>query len=109
LLESAIDIGLVMEVQYDSRKGNQAPIANNDIAIGNRLTFNDVQGSTLLALVASDLDQRERFISLEGSRRIGNAMSASIEARIFSNTTAQTQLYSLRSDDYLEFLITRYF
>jgi len=55
------------------------------------------------------IDQRERFISLEGSRRIGNAMSASIEARIFSNTTAQTQLYSLRSDDYLEFLITRYF
>ena len=109
LFDSATDIGLVMEYQYDSREGNLAPIANNDIALGSRLTFNDVQDTTLLALVASDLDQRERFISLEGSRRLGDDMSLNIEARLFSNTTPQTQLYSLRDDDYLELLLTRYF
>jgi len=109
LFDSATDIGLVMEYQYDSREGKRAPIANNDIAIGSRLTFNDAQDTSLLALVASDLDQRERFISLEGSRRLGGDMSASIEARFFSNTTPQTQLYSLRDDDYIELLLTQYF
>jgi len=109
LFDSATDIGLVMEYQYDSREANQAPIANNDIAIGSRLTFNDVQDTTLLALVASDLDQRERFISLEGSRRLGDNMSVNIEARFFSNATPLTQLFSLRDDDYLELLLTRYF
>jgi len=109
LFSSATDIGLVMEYQYDSRDGNRAPIANNDIAIGSRLTLNDVQDSTLLALVASDLDQRERFISLEGSRRLGEEMSISLEARFFSNTAPQTQLFWLRSDDYLELLLTHYF
>ncbi|MCF6324338.1 MAG: hypothetical protein L3J89_08455 [Gammaproteobacteria bacterium] len=109
LFDSATDIGLVMEYQYDSREANQALIANNDIAIGSRLTFNDVQDTTLLALVASDLDQRERFISLEGARRLGDDMSVNIEARFFSNTTPQTQLFALRNDDYLELLLTRYF
>lgn len=109
LFDSATDIGLVLEYQYDSRDERHVPIANNDVAVGSRLTFNDVQDTTLLALVASDLDQRERFISLEGSRRLGDEMSANIEARFFANTTPQTQLYSLRNDDYIEFLVTRYF
>jgi len=109
LFDAATDIGLVMEYQYDSRDHIQTTVANNDIAVGSRLTFNDVQDTTLLALVANDLDQRERFISLEGSRRLGDEMSVNIEARFFSNTTQQTQLYSLRSDDYIELLVTRYF
>ena len=109
LFDSATDIGLVMEYQYDSREGDRTPIANNDIAIGSRLTFNDVQDTTLLALVASDFDQRERFISFEGSRRLGELMSISIESRFFSNTSPQSSLHSLRDDDYFEATLTRYF
>lgn len=109
ILPAATDVGLVLEYQYDSRDGSDAPSANNDIAIGTRITFNDVQDTTLLALVATDLDHRARFISIEGSRRLGETMSVTLEARLFSNTQPQTLLYPLRDDDYLEIVLTHYF
>lgn len=109
VLLDATDIGLVLEYQYDSREGSNAPIANNDIAVGTRFTLNDEADTTLLALVASDLDHRSRFISIEGSRRLSNNLSVDIEARFFSNAQPQSQLYPLRNDDYLELLLTRYF
>ena len=109
LFSSATDIGFVLEYQYDNREGGQPLFTNNDIVAGGRLTLNDVQDTTLLALLASDLDQRERFISIEGSRRLGDETFISLESRFFSNTSPQSTLYSLRDDDYLEVTLTRYF
>lgn len=109
VLLDTTDIGLVLEYQYDSREGTHASPANNDIAIGTRFTVNDEADTTLLALVAADLDHRSRFISVEGSRRLSDNLSIDIEARLFSNAQPQSQLYPLRSDDYLELLLTRYF
>lgn len=108
-LLSATDVGLVLEYQYDSRNGQQAPLSNNDIAIGTRITLNDEDDTTLLAVAATDLEQRTRFISIEASRRLGDNLSINLEARFFSNTTQKTLLYPLRSDDYLEILLTTYF
>ena len=103
------DIGMILEYQYDNRSGLQAPVANNDIAIGTRFTFNDKDDSTLLAVLVIDVEQRSRFVSIEASRRLDNNLSVNIEMRIFSSATPQERLYSLRNDDYFEILLTKYF
>jgi len=109
ILSGVSDLGLVLEYQYDNRNGSTAPLSNNDIAVGSRITLNDEADSALLALISTDLDQRTRFISIEASRRLANSLSINLEARFFSNTTPQALLYPLRNDDYLEISLTHYF
>jgi hypothetical protein len=107
LLDSAIDFGLIAEYLRDNRDG--LTVSNKDLATGFRLAFNDVQSTQLLAFSGIDLDNRERFVSVEGSRRLGQSWRLSLEARFFSNTEPGSALSALRDDDYLEIALAKYF
>lgn len=84
MFDSGLDLGLLSEYTHDSRK---TPIAlDNDIFVGTRLTFNDVQSSELLLGFSQDLKKRgSQLIFIEGSRRIGNSWKATIDVRLFSS------------------------
>jgi hypothetical protein len=62
--ESTIDVGLLLEYQYDGRNEFEpVTIADNDVFVGTRLAFNDVQDTAVLAGLSYDTDTGETFIT----------------------------------------------
>ena len=106
--DSTLDLGLIAEYLRDNRKLGTS-VSDQDIATGFRLAFNDVQSTELLAFTGIDLNNNERFSSIEGSRRLGQSWKISLEARFFSNTEPDSTLHSLRDDDYLQLSLAKYF
>lgn len=103
------DLGLISEYQFDDRSGARQQVAQNDIALGFRWAFNDLDGSEVLGIMSEDLDSGNRFLSLELSRRITDHWKVEAEARFFSNIGAGTLEFDLREDDYFQFELRRYF
>lgn len=104
-----LDLGLVGEYIYDER-GDLAPTPfANDIFVGTRLAFNDVDGTELLAGGLVDARTGATFLNLEGSRRIGEEMKLSVEARAFLGVPPRDFLSGFRYDHHLQLELTRYF
>ncbi|NND65496.1 MAG: hypothetical protein HKM24_05985 [Gammaproteobacteria bacterium] len=115
VFDTPVDVGLIFEYLFDDRDLDR-PIFDNDIAIGARLAFNDAQSSELLAFSAIDVNSRAQFISVEGSRRLGDNWTAALQMRFFSNIDDPENLddlldplSSIRDDDYVELTLARHF
>ena len=78
---SIVDIGLILEYNYDSRNNNTFIIFENDFFTGVRLSLSDV-GSTEF-LVGSFIDAKDGsvFIAAEASRRFGDSWKILLEGR----------------------------
>jgi len=108
--DSAADLGLLLEYQYDGRNEFEPiTIADSDLFFGMRLALNDVQDATLLAGVAYDLDSGESFLNVEAERRLGDDWVAELKARAFSGARPGDTTWWLRRDSYLQFSLARYF
>ena len=105
----AADLGLVAEALYDGRDAPFAPFTDNDIAVGGRFTFNDVQDTDVLAFTAIDLDNGTRFTSVEANRRWRSSGELRIELRLFNNADGADPLFPLRRDDYLQVEYVHFF
>lgn len=103
------DLGLIAEYQFDDRTGFRQPVSQNDLAMGFRWAFNDIDSSEILWIASLDLDNGNRFYSLEVNRRITDNWKIEAEARFFSDTEPGTAEYDLRGDDYLQVEVRRYF
>lgn len=103
------DLGIVAEYQYDDRENERAVTSQNDIVLGARYAFNDLDGSEILALTSYDLDDNSRFFSVEVSRRLTDKWKLEAEARIFSSIDPQAPEYLFRYDDYVQIELRRYF
>lgn len=106
---SEADLGVVVEYQFDDRTGPRQTIAQNDIVLGVRWAFNDLDGSEILALISQDLDYQNRFFSIELSRRLNDDWKVEAEARVFSSLEPETTEYDFRDDDYFQIELRRYF
>ncbi len=106
---SEADLGVVVEYQFDDRRGIRETISQNDLVLGVRWAFNDIDGSEILALVSKDLDYENRFFSIEVSRRINDDWKVEAEARVFSSPEQNTLEYDFRDDDYFQVELRRYF
>lgn len=106
IFDSVADLGLLVEYQFDDRD-NQT--ANNDLALGIRLAFNDVASTELLAALSVDLDNQSQFISVEAIHRINNHWLVEAELRAFTNVASDDPSISLAEDDYGQVTFTRYF
>ncbi|WP_144395016.1 hypothetical protein [Pleionea sediminis] len=117
VFESAMDIGWILEYQYDERDtfGNALfSVEVSDLVLGGaRLTFNDVDSTDLLLGIGAETDNDVQFFSIEGSRRIGNDMKLTIEGRVFTgideNEPSSTLLYSYRNDDFIQLTFEKFF
>ncbi len=78
---SIVDIGLILEYNYDGRDNNTFIIFDNDFFTGMRLSLSDV-GSTEF-LVGSFIDAKDGsvFIAAEASRRFGDNWKILLEGR----------------------------
>jgi len=109
LFESQTDLGIISEYLYDDRDEAAATAFQNDIMIGTRITFNDVQSTEILAGLIVDLDNEGRLFNVEASRRLGSTWKLNLEIRTFSNISSNDPLYSLRDDDHLQIELVKYF
>ena len=108
ILDSAVDLGTLMEYSWESRNEN-AGIFDNDLFAGLRLAFNDVQSSEVLGGVFYDTDLGSASLRIEASRRLGDSWKLSAEMQVFSHVDASDPLTAFAADDYLQIELARYF
>ena len=108
--ESAADIGVLLELQYDGRDaGEPVTLADNDIFIGIRLALNDTQDTAVLAGVGYDLETAETFVNIEADRRLGDNYVLDLRARFFTNADSSDTSFAIEKDDYVQVQLSRYF
>jgi hypothetical protein len=72
---------------------------------GARLSFNDVQGTEVLAGVLQDVESGVTFGSVEVSRRLGEDWRAEVIGRLFRADSAEDPLHWFRRDDYMRAVV----
>ena len=108
--ESAADVGVLVEYQYDGRNSSEPlAISDNDVFVGARLAMNDVQDTSLLAGLSYDTETGETFVNVEAERRFGEDWFGELRIRAFSRAESADSTFFLRKDDYLELRVARYF
>lgn len=106
---SGADIGLVTEWLYDDRAERSGQPFQNDALIGLRMALNDEQSLEGLLGVISDLDGGGQLISLEGSRRFGSNVKASLQFNLFNHVNDDQSLQQLSDEDNLQIDIAYFF
>ena len=86
VFDSAADLGWLLEYLWEDRDALLASPFQDDVLLATRFTFNDVASTEILAGVIYDLENDEKAINLESSRRFGNNLKASLEARFYTDT-----------------------
>jgi FimV-like protein len=108
--DSAIDLGWLLEYQYDNR-GTFAPVpGQRDVFAGLRIALNDEAGSELLFGIAQDLQSGgTRSGMLEASMRFSNNLRIRLDAWFFQAASLQQPTWWLRQDDYIQLGVDYYF
>jgi hypothetical protein len=109
ILEGSGDLGVLTELMWDERGTESTSPFNRDLFLGLRWAANDVAGTEILAGVIQDWDNGSRLFNLEASRRMGNAWKLGLQARLWNDVVDSDPLFGLRSDDYIELKVTRFF
>jgi hypothetical protein len=110
LFDSVYDVNWLMEYQYDNREDLSNVVAQNDLMVGSRLVFNDIDGTEILIGMVQDLDYshvRSGFI--EASSRINDNWKWRFDAWMFSSDEPADPSYLLRRDDYIQLNLEYYF
>ena len=106
---SGVDLGLLGEHLFDGRGGTAPHPLENDLFAGVRLGFNDAAGTELLAGIVADAEGDGTVLSLEAARRIGDRWKVELEARAWNAVARDDPMFSLRSDDYVQLTLSRFF
>lgn len=110
VFDSAVDLGWLVEYQYDNR-GQYAPVPRQrDLFAGVRVALNDEAGSELLFGIAQDLQNGgTRSGMLEASMRFSNNMRLRLDAWFFQTMSMQQPTWWFRQDDYIQLGFDYYF
>ncbi|MDN3378967.1 MULTISPECIES: hypothetical protein [unclassified Pseudoalteromonas] len=104
------DLGLLMEYNRNSRNERSPSSLQNDIFVGARLAFNDVQSSQLLIGYTQDLtESSSKSAFIEGSRRLGESWKLTLDVRLFTADNPTMPLYGIRNEDYGSVTLEYYF
>lgn len=87
LAGSSVDVGFLVEYLRDSRD-TQAALFQDDVFVGSRIAFNDVQSTELLIGVIEDREDDSSFGLIEASRRMGENGQLSLEYRRIAGVPA---------------------
>ena len=102
LLDSAADLTLLAEWAYDERGRRATTKFDNDIFLGTRLAFNDVQGTELLVSTLVGADHDSRVLAAELNRRLSDRWSLRLEAVALLELDPWDVLYETRRDSFVE-------
>ncbi len=98
-----LDLGLLAEYSFDERGKDALTPLEDDVFVGARLAFNDVQSTQILAGAAIDRESGASFINVEANRRFGESWTLDFEVRAFVGVPRHDLfLFGIRRDDYVE-------
>ncbi|MCP4702828.1 MAG: hypothetical protein GY862_39105, partial [Gammaproteobacteria bacterium] len=109
VFKTVIDVGIIAEYLFDDRHDNAATPFEDDIMLGMRLAFNDVQSTELLAGAVFDLDSSASFYFVEASRRLGESWKLSLEAYIYADMPRDDIAYGFRHEDFFQLELAWYY
>lgn len=113
IADSDIDFGLLTEYGWDSRGIVQDPLGNsafqNDLFVGGRFAFNDVQSSEILMGFGYDLDYESTSFMIEGNRRFGESIIVSLDVRLFNSEDVNDPMLFIDKDDHVQLSAEWYF
>ncbi len=101
VFESREDLTVLAEWHYDGRERRATSAWANDLFVAGALTFNDVDGTELVAGVLADLRHDTRSLNLEFKRRLTNSWTMRLEAIAYLSADPQDLTYGGRRDSYL--------
>lgn len=110
-LDSHADLGLLLEHLYDGRDRLGVPVTalENDLFLGMRYTFNDIQDTSLLAGTIIDLEDESYSVRVEAERRIGDALKIELESQLFTNSRDNSATSPLKDDDFAVIRLSQFF
>ncbi|MDH3342908.1 MAG: hypothetical protein OEM07_04210 [Gammaproteobacteria bacterium] len=103
------DLGIVIEYLYDDRNDLASSPFQNDITTALRLALNDTQSTEILLGLTTDLDDSVIASFIEASRRLGDSLKLTLEARAFNNTISSRPLHNFRQDNFVQADLAWYF
>ena len=106
VFDSGIDLGLLGEWNRDGRGERATNVFQNDLFLGARLAFNDVESTDLIVGMLHDADFGTRSFNAEFNRRLSDEWSLHLEAVVFSNADKMDIAYSTRRDSFFELNLT---
>jgi hypothetical protein len=109
IMESAVDLGVLVEYSADSRPEGEAGAFDNDVFLGGRFAFNDAQSSEILAGFVIDTDNQSRTFRVEGNRRFGASWKGTLELQTFTNIDDDDVLAAFEKDDFVQLEMAYYF
>lgn len=109
VLETQMDLGLLIEWLWDEREDDAANPFENDVAFGIRLAVNDVASTEILFGWVQDVDTSARSLFVEAGRRFGDNWKLSVEIRAFLDQPESDFLIDLRDDDLAQLELAYYF
>ncbi|MBT0585646.1 hypothetical protein KIU71_04410 [Alteromonas sp. SM 2104] len=110
VFDSQYDLGVLMEYQFDERDDTAFVFGQNDLMMGLRVAFNDIDGTTVLFGMVQDLERSDSYSGFfESSSRITDQWRWSLDAYFFSSDVAADPLYFMRREDHIEFTLEYYF
>ncbi|PHS14407.1 MAG: hypothetical protein COA86_15825 [Kangiella sp.] len=109
IFESNADLGWLVEYAWDERGTDSNSNFQNDLFFGNRLALNDIQSTEVLFGFSYDLDFNSTSVLVEASRRFGDSVKVSLDARFFESNEIQDPLYLFRRDDHIQITAQYYY
>lgn len=109
ILDSAVDMGTLLEYSWDSRDKNESGVFDEDLFGGLRFAFNDVQSSEILAGIVVDTDNHSQSLRVEANRRLGESWKLTGELQVFTSIDGADPLITFAKDDFLLIELARYF
>ncbi|NOY61926.1 MAG: hypothetical protein GXP10_02020 [Gammaproteobacteria bacterium] len=111
IFDSDTDLGVLVEYLYDDRGDRATTPFEDDLLVGARFVLNDVQSSELLVGMIVDRDSNAKALNIEGSRRLGDSWTATLELRTYPSVATEDDplLAAIRNDDYLHLEFSWYY
>lgn len=107
--ELDLDLGLVMEYQYDSRGKGEAP-NQNDLFVGARHAFYDQDSSEILIGITQDLDYSDsRLYAIEASTRLNSYTKFELLGVVVESDEEDELQDIFRQDDMLQASVIFFF
>ena len=106
---TAWDVGILVEYLWDERGRAALTNFDDDVFVGTRLAFNDIQSTDLLAGLIIDRHTGSSLVNIEMHRRIRDRYTLEVEARFFVGAQPEDRLFFFQGDDYVSVAIARYF
>lgn len=110
IFDSVYDIGWLMEYQYDERDNSFFAPAQNDLMVGLRWVWNDLDGTQVLFGYVQDLDDTATYSGfIEASSRMTDNWKFTLNGYFFSADSPTDPYYFVRRDDHLEINVEYFF